>query len=80
MKALRLAVLMLVFTGPALAQQNINILPEMRSKTPEEREQEALADKRYKESLRKIPNAAGASDPWGDVRAAEAPAKAKKGR
>ena len=78
MKALRLAMLIMLVTGPALAQTNLNILPELRSKSAEEREQEALADKRYKELLRKIPNAATSNDPWGDVRAAETPAKGKK--
>ena len=65
---------------PALAQSpNINLIPEMKSKTPEEREQDAIADKAYRESLRKIPDAKAASDPWGNVRSeAPKPAPAKR--
>lgn len=60
--------------GPAAAQTpNINLMPELQSKTPEEREAEALKEKAYKESLRKIPDAKASSDPWGNVRSTEAP-------
>jgi hypothetical protein len=61
---------------------NINLLPELKSKTPEEREQDAITDKAYRESLRKIPNAKTEVDPWGAVRSdapkAAAPAKRSK--
>ncbi len=66
-----------LLAGPAYAQMatpNINLIPELQSKTPEEKEQEAIQQKAYKESLRKIPDAKGSSDPWGAVRSAE-PAK-----
>jgi hypothetical protein len=65
-----------LLAGPAYAQMtpNINLIPELQSKTPEEKEQEAAQQKAYKDSLRKIPDAKGASDPWGTVRSAE-PAK-----
>ena len=61
--------------GPAAAQQtpNINLLPEFQSKTPEEKEQDALKDKAYRESLKKIPDAKASNDPWGAVRSTEAP-------
>ena len=61
--------------GPAAAQMqtpNINLIPELQSKSPEEREQDAVRDKAYRESLKKIPDAK-ASDPWGAVRSTEAP-------
>lgn len=83
-----LAVLAGSFAGaaiaPALAQApNINLIPELKSKTPEEREQDAITDKAYRESLRKIPDAKAAADPWGTVRndapKAAAPAKRKTG-
>ena len=72
-----------LLAGPASAQvstPNINLIPELASKTPEEREQEAAQQNAYKESLRKIPDAKASSDPWGTVRSAEptksaAPAK-----
>ena len=67
---------------PAVAQTpNINLIPELKSRTPEEREQDAIADKAYRESLRKIPNAKTDADPWGSVRSdapKAAPAKRTK--
>ena len=60
--------------GAAAAQTpNINLIPELQSKTPEEKEQDAIKDKAYRESLRKIPDAKTSSDPWGSVRSNEAP-------
>jgi hypothetical protein len=70
-----LAVVMLV-TAPAYAQMstpNINLIPELQSRTPEEKEQDAIKDKAYKESLKKIPDAKASSDPWGAVRSNETP-------
>ncbi|HYI26440.1 MAG TPA: hypothetical protein VD863_01190 [Bradyrhizobium sp.] len=63
-----------LLAGPAYAQSpNINLIPEMSSKTPEEKEADAVRDKAYKESLKKIPDAKGSSDPWGNVRSNDAP-------
>ena len=62
--------------GPAVAQMttpNINLIPELQSKTPEQKEQEAAKDKAYRESLKKIPDAKASNDPWGGVRNADAP-------
>ena len=61
---------------PAAAQMqtpNINLIPDTQSKTPEEREAEAVRDKAYRESLKKIPDAKASSDPWGNVRSTDAP-------
>ena len=62
-------------TVPARAQAptggdgpHINLLSETPSKTPEEREQEAERDRKYKDSLHKIPDAKVSNDPWGSVR------------
>jgi hypothetical protein len=68
------------FAVPADAQTpNINLVPELKSKTPEEREQDAITDKAYRESLRKIPDAKAAADPWGSVRSdAPKPVPAKR--
>jgi hypothetical protein len=52
---------------------NINLLSDMPSKTPDELEREAAQQKAYKDSLRKIPDAKGSSDPWGTVRSVETP-------
>ena len=55
-----------------------------QSKSPEEKEQDAIRDKAYKDSLRKIPDAKASSDPWGTVRSTDAPkdaaAPAKKSK
>ena len=75
MRILSAAAVIALLTVPAYAQTpNINLIPELVSKTPEEKEQEAAQQKAYRESLRKIPDAKGSSDPWGTVRAPE-PAK-----
>ncbi len=63
---------------------HVNLLPDVQSKTPEEKEQEAERERKYKDSLRKIPDAKATNDPWGGVRsdppktaATKAPAAAK---
>ncbi|WP_426441880.1 hypothetical protein [Bradyrhizobium genosp. P] len=69
--------------APAYAQlPQINLMPEVKSKTQDEKDQDAVNDKAYKESLGKIPDAKTSSDPWGAVRsdtpkAAARPAKPK---
>jgi hypothetical protein len=78
MKILRAAALsaLLGLSGPVSAQvstPNINLMPEFQSKTPEEKEADAVKEKAYRESLRKIPDAKTSNDPWGTVRAAEPP-------
>jgi hypothetical protein len=76
MKVFRLAAVIVLLAGPAYAQNstpNVNLIPELQSKTPEEKEAEAARDKAYKESLKKIPDAKVPSDPWGNVRGAETP-------
>ena len=60
--------------SPARAQDassspHMNLIPELASKTPEQKEADEARDKAYKESLRKIPDAKTSSDPWGNVRA-----------
>jgi hypothetical protein len=80
MKVFRVAAAIVLLTGPAYAQApTINMLPEMVSKTPEEKEADEARDKAYKESLKKIPDAKTSTDPWGNVRAVDtkpsAPAK-----
>jgi hypothetical protein len=74
MKIFRAAALIALLTGPAYAQAlpDINIIPDSRSKTPDEIEQDKINEKAYKESLRKIPDAKVSSDPWGSVRGVDA--------
>ena len=80
MRAFRAAALVALpivalLSGPAYAQvgggsgaPNINLMPELTSKTPEEKEADAIKEKAYRESLRKIPDAKVSNDPWGAVR------------
>ena len=76
MRILGAAAVVALLTGPVYAQApHVNLIPELQSKSPEEREAEAARDKAYKESLKKIPDTKAASDPWGNVRGAEAPKK-----
>jgi hypothetical protein len=74
MKVFRVAAAIVLLTGPAYAQApSMNLLPEMTSKTQEQKDAEAERDKAYRESLRKIPDAKVSADPWGAVRSPDAP-------
>jgi hypothetical protein len=74
MKIFRAAALIALLIGPAYAQTpHINMMPELKSKTPEEIERDKANEKAYKDSLRKIPDAKASSDPWGNVRGVDAP-------
>jgi len=87
MRILSAAAVMVLLTAPAYAQMpNLNLIPETASRTPEQKEQDAIREKAYKESLKKIPDTKASSDPWGTVRsetpksaAPAAPAKPKTG-
>ncbi len=85
--SVRAAALLALLAGPGLVpvatparaqMPNINLMPELASKTPEEKEKDAIADKAYRESLRKIPDTKVSSDPWGNVRGAETPKAAPR--
>lgn len=79
MKLFRVAAVFALLAGPAYAQMpNINLMPEVASKTPEEKAAEAERDKAYKESLKKIPETKNPSDPWGGMRTEPAKAPAPK--
>src|SRR5215470_507040 len=77
--------------APARAQMgggdgpHLNLLSDQPSKTPDEIEADQERDKKYKDSLRKIPDAKASNDPWGSVRSdapktatTKAPTAAKK--
>ncbi len=60
---------------PARAQMSggadgphVNLLSDLPSKTPDQVEAEQERDRKYKDSLRKIPDAKVSNDPWGGVR------------
>lgn len=79
MRILRVAAVMALVSGPAYAQMpNINLLPEVTSKTPEEKAADEVRDKAYKESLRKIPDPKVSADPWGTVRSPDTPKASTK--
>ena len=74
MRILGAAAVIALLTGPAHAQTpNVNLIPELASKTPEQKEQDAADQKAYRESLKKIPDAKVSSDPWGNVRNVDTP-------
>lgn len=74
MRILGAAAMVALLAGPAYAQTpNVNLIPELQSKSPEEKEADAIKEKAYKESLKKIPDAKGSSDPWGTVRSTDSP-------
>src|SRR3981081_4812382 len=76
MRILRIAAFFVLLTAPAFAQMqtpHVNLLADGPSKTPEELERETAQQKAYKESLKKIPDAKGSTDPWGNVRSNDAP-------
>ena len=79
MRMLSAAAVVVLLTAPAYAQTpNINLMPEFQSKSPEEKEQEAIKEKAYKDSLRKISDAKASSDPWGTVRSTDAPRRPQR--
>jgi hypothetical protein len=67
------AVIVLLAASAYAQTPNINLIPELQSRSPEEKEADAVKEKAYKESLRKIPDAKGSSDPWGNVRSTDTP-------
>jgi len=74
MRMLSAAAVVMLLTVPAYAQTpNVNLIPELQSKSPEEKEADAIKEKAYKASLRKIPDAKASSDPWGTVRSTDTP-------
>jgi hypothetical protein len=74
MRVFGIAAVIALLAVPAYAQvPNVNLMPEVKSQTPEEKEAEAARDKAYRDSLKKIPDAKASSDPWGSVRSTETP-------
>ena len=74
MRILTAAAVIAVLAGPAYAQApTVNLMSPLPSKTAEEKEADAIREKAYKESLRKIPDSKVSSDPWGNVRNTETP-------
>ena len=69
MKVFRVAAVIALVTAPAYAQMpKMNLIPELASKTQEEKDADDARDKAYRESLKKIPDPKVSNDPWGTVR------------
>jgi len=79
MRVICAAAMIAMLAGPAYAQcKTPKTLEEMMdAKTPEQIEKEQAADRAYKDSLKKIPDAKPA-DPWGNARSTDAPKAAAK--
>ncbi|MDH6260976.1 hypothetical protein [Bradyrhizobium sp. BR13661] len=71
MKLFRMAAVLTVLAGPAFAQESphINLMADGPSKTEDEKAADAAREKAYKDTLKKIPDAKAANDPWGGLRA-----------
>ena len=67
MRLLSIVALLALMAAPASAQM-MNLMPEVETMTPEEKEQDALRQKAYRDSLRQIPDNKANLDPWGNVR------------
>jgi len=70
MKVFRMAAVLAVLVAPAYAQTmpNINLMDSGPGKSEEEKAAERERDARYKETLKKIPDAKASNDPWGGMR------------
>ena len=69
MKVFLLAAVLALLVAPAYAQApKMNLMPELESKTPEQKAADEERDKAYRESLKKIPDPKVSNDPWGTVR------------
>ncbi|MBR0826722.1 hypothetical protein JQ596_14325 [Bradyrhizobium manausense] len=70
MKVLRMAAVLALLGAPAYAQQmpNINILQDGPGKTDEQKAADAERDRKYKDTLKTIPDAKASNDPWGGMR------------
>ena len=71
--------------APAFAQAqddspHINLLADGPSKTAEEIEKAKEVERAYKDTIRKIPDAAVSNDPWGNVRSDSQPKAGAKGK
>jgi hypothetical protein len=60
--------------GSAFAQ-GVNLLPSDRQRSSEDREKDRQIEREYKAEMKKIPDQKASSDPWGNVRSSDTPAK-----
>ena len=58
---------------------HVNLLADQPSKTPDQIEAEQERDRKYRDSLKKIPDAKVSNDPWGAMRSDTPKAAAPKG-
>ena len=72
------AVTLLLLTGPAFAQPAMNLWQDDKKKDPDAVARQEEIDKAYREKTKSQAAPVQApSDPWGNVRASETPAKSK---
>jgi hypothetical protein len=80
MKGFYVVLALLLLTGSASAQ-GINLLKgDGLPKTMEEVVKEKEVEEAYKQKMKQIPDQKAPSDPWGNVRGAEAPKTATTAR
>jgi hypothetical protein len=80
MKVFRVAAVLALLAVPAYAQTlpNINLLSDGPVKSDEEKAADAERERKYKDTLKKIPDAKAANDPWGGMRTDPPKAQAPK--
>lgn len=69
MKVLRMAAVLALLAAPAYAQMpNINLMQDKPGKTDDEKAADVERDRKYKDTLKTIPDAKASNDPWGGMR------------
>ncbi len=80
MRVFSVVAVIMLLASPAFAQMpQMNLLQDKPGKTQDEKDADAVRDKAYQDSLKKIPEVKAPTDPWGNVRSTDtpkAPAKA----
>ncbi len=83
-KIVHVGTIIALLTGAASAQiktPGINLAPQDRQMTPEEKEKQKAIEDAYKSTIGKIPDKKTPVDPWGTVRSNPSPSpKPKQGQ
>ncbi len=68
-KLIQAGAIVALVTGTAAAQDAVGIpLNPRRPSTPEEMARQKASDEAYKAAMKKIPDKASSTDPWGNIR------------
>jgi hypothetical protein len=68
-KLIQAGAILALVTGTAAAQDSVGIpLNARKTMTKEEIEKQKASDEAYKAAMKKIPDKASSTDPWGNIR------------